>query len=588
MSQNLHILRNIRLQLKTGYMRKPPGTYLFLQRYPPLGRDTSMPVRELQRKNVPFANLYDKLVETNPLYNDDKVYPAFGALETKALKIAMQQYKYMQEGLSESDALRKANDDADQLENKAFLDMKNLRSVLGKESNVRNTILANNEVASFISEWKGKFEKQPNLRYEDLPLHEQGEIDYFIHTKILRWNEVERERRMKDPVFVSSFEKLRYNVLHGHPWESRPRDLDHKNYTAKLKRYWSIPNKSAPDSLTALNPFYYEDYKNYFDKLREMPLLARWEPTARMQFSHWIIETLALKRVLKKSSPRFVQHYLDQMRAQFFPMVRYPARALEFTLPGPEEFRRALYNADVGYKRQDGKLYVRRFYRIPQLLFPKETLTTSLTADHEKLRAVLDAGTLESEILRAGVSEKSLPALEAELREYLSNRQPNTLELHGEGTMSMSELDALLRDDDKVVLSTAADSGKAASVAETAATSEATAASVKVKKTLRDDDPAKWQRLIEQYMPNPKTELEKERHEELANVLAWSWDDCVSEADLKSTHRDLIDSQLLAKAKLATIYDKKEGARRSREWANRKMMLDELPTAELQVVDNRE
>jgi len=583
-------MRNIRLQLKTGYMRKAPGTYLFMQRYPPLSRDTSAPVRDVMAKEVPFANLYDKLMNNNPIYNDDKVYPAYGAHETKALKIAMEQHKFMTEGLGEEEALRKANELVDALENNAFIQMTDLQQALSVDTNVRPTMLSNPEVTEFIAKWKAKLDAgKYSKRYEDLPLEDQGLIDCFIHTKILRWNEVERERRMKDPVFVNYFEKLRYNLLHNHAWENRPRGADHRSYTNKLKRFWSIPHHNAPDSLSTLNPFYYEDYKHYFDLLRETPLLARWEPSARMQFSHWIIECLALKRVLKKSEPRFVQHYLDQMRAQFFPMVRYPTRAAEFVLPSYDEFRRVLYNADIGFKREEGKLYVRRFYRIPQLFFPKETLTTSLTADHEKLKEVLDAGTLESEILKAGVGGENLSALEQELREYMTNRQPNTLEFSNDGAMTMNELDALLRDDDDLDLGKSAPNAKenAAAAAKTAEESLAKGAVVEPLSE-REQDPVKWQKLIERYVPAPTTELAQIRHDELRKILVWSWDDCLTEQDLKSTHRDLVDSQLLAKARLSTIYDQKETARRTKEWKDRKMMLNELPTVELQVVDNRE
>jgi hypothetical protein len=45
--------------------------------------------------------------------------------------------------------------------------------------------------------------------YEDLELADQGELDFFIQTKILKWTEVQRERRMKDVIFYSEFHKLR-------------------------------------------------------------------------------------------------------------------------------------------------------------------------------------------------------------------------------------------------------------------------------------------------------------------------------------------------------------------------------------------
>lgn len=52
-------------------------------------------------------------------------------------------------------------------------------------------------------------------------------------------------------------------------------------------------------------------------------------------------------------------------------MVRFSR--LTYSLPSVEKFKQLLYDNDIGYKVVDGKLYVRRFYMIPQILFPKET-----------------------------------------------------------------------------------------------------------------------------------------------------------------------------------------------------------------------
>ena len=61
-----------------------------------------------------------------------------------------------------------------------------------------------------MSMFKEMLSKTP---YDELDLADQGEIDYFIQTKVLRWNEVERERRMRDPIFVRQFENLRASLL---------------------------------------------------------------------------------------------------------------------------------------------------------------------------------------------------------------------------------------------------------------------------------------------------------------------------------------------------------------------------------------
>jgi hypothetical protein len=87
-------------------------------------------------------------------------------------------------------------------------------------------------------------------------------------------------------------------------------------------------------------------------------------------------------------------------------MVRYPGRAASFTLPSLAEVRAILYKNDIGYKRDSsavavpekgeseasvaesagGKLLIKRFYKLPMLLFPEETFTTTMLADQEKLK----------------------------------------------------------------------------------------------------------------------------------------------------------------------------------------------------------
>lgn len=60
-------------------------------------------------------------------------------------------------------------------------------------------------------------------------------------------------------------------------------------------------------------------------------------------------------------------------------MVRFTQRT--YKLPSVETFKQMLYDNDIGYKVVDGKLFVRRFYAIPLLLFPEETLMRRSPAD---------------------------------------------------------------------------------------------------------------------------------------------------------------------------------------------------------------
>ena len=604
MSKPMHLVRNIRLQLKTGFMRKEPGTYVYLKRYPPLSRDTATPIRKIERTKIAYAPLYDKIVDENPLYRDEKVYPAFGAHEPRALKLAKKQWQYMESGHSEVEALKMAEIFIDEQENKSFMEMRKNIDALAQGTAVRLPFMSNPEVAVFIAKWK---EVLSQTNYEDLDAHAQGDIDYFIQMKILRWNEVERERRMKDPIFVRYFEQFRYSLLHDHNWEERNRDNDRRIVAESMKRYWSISSLSDDNPLTASQPFYYEEYAEYFNKLRAQPLLGHWDNDDRIALSHWVIDTLAIKRVLRKNPKNLIPQYLDQLRAQFFPMIRYPARAKEFKLPDEKEFRRSLYNAGVGYKLEDNaagaKLFVQRFYTIPRIFFPKETLTTALTADHEKLRSVLESeGSLAEQVELAGVDKSAIPTLEIELREYMSNLQPDTLgalggrghSLLAGGSMDMSSLDALLSDDfDSVSAEVSArgsiinDAARAkfGSFDDSLASKHDDSASL-IPHSLKQVNPELYSQYMDKHLPQPATELEAERRLLLMAGIDVEEIDC--EADIVSLKESLMDIQLISRAQLSNEYERKESARREHSWRARGVVLEDLPIAELSITDSRD
>jgi hypothetical protein len=138
-------------------------------------------------------------------------------------------------------------------------------------------------------------------------------------------------------------------------------------------------------------------------------------------------------------------------------MVRYPDKAASFTLPSLDALKSILYKNDIGYKHDastvpdsvsvsvsvsgsgsgsvaatdsrtsasasaaaaaaaataqenaaaaaaitaaGGKLMIKRFYRLPMLLFPKETFTTVLLMDQTKLRYAVRPLTSTSTVQR--------------------------------------------------------------------------------------------------------------------------------------------------------------------------------------------
>ena len=377
----LNILRNLRLQLKTGYLREEPVEYNYMRRYPPLSRDTIPMESRMKDVSVPYVELYRKAVSKNPLYLDEKVFPAFGYQEPQALVLAKRQYQYMQDGMSEEDAYRKALEYVDEVEDAAFYKIKQVQEAVQTATGAKNPYISNEDISKTIKEWQ---EKLQNKSYDELTLTEQGELDYFVQSKILQWNEVERERRMKDPVFVLQFEKLLFTLF---PESDEVKAKSLKTFQDNFKENFLTLHNYNASKLTTMQPFYVEDYLHYLTKVQNQPDLNTWDVQEREQFSKWIIDTLAYRDGIENRNAARIQFYLDSIRDQFFPMLRFPGRASEnkknFNL---QEIKSILYSNEIGYKKDHDKLYVKRFYRLPALLFPRDVMCTKITLNEKYLK----------------------------------------------------------------------------------------------------------------------------------------------------------------------------------------------------------
>ena len=618
---NLNILRNLRLQLKTGFLQKEPAAYKFLQRYPPLARDTAPPVRKVVRRNIPYLKYYENAVAKNPLYADEKVYPAYWAHEPQALTLAKKQYELLQNDktLTEDAAYEQALAHVEHLENESF---SRIKAVIADLKGARQPYSANPELGPIIDSWRTKLAATP---YVDMPLADQGEIDWIVQTKLLKWHEVERERRMKDPVFVMQFEKLRSAVFPEIGQKSDAnRVAEHEEYKSRLLTLYGV----SQERLHTAKPFFFEDYAKHFARLKEQPLLVHWEDREREALSHWIVESLALREVLERRTSSTIQRYLDTLRAHFFPMVRYPERAASFALPSAQDLKALLYSNDVGYKSEGGKLYIRRAYRLPKLLFPKETLATALLSSQgDKVPGMLgekDGSSLLAEMKRVGLDDATLPELQRQLQEYTrgagtggaGGREGSMAGRGGagatggasrgaEGEMDMSPLDALLRDDDDdVTLRSKAASGQAqerqqavqGSASTDAASTPSEGARVATGEYLPDLSlntaaslgKPEWERLVSRYFPTPTTELEQRREELFRSVVLDQPESADDEQDLEYHKRVRTENMLVTRARLSVEYEQKEAARRTREWRSRGVLMETLPRAQLSLVDNRE
>ena len=149
------------------------------------------------------------------------------------------------------------------------------------------------------------------LRYHDLDLAIQGEIDHFIQTKILKWNEVERERRMRDPMFAINFEKIRCLVL-GFKQEE----------ILKQKKVGEIIGESQFEKWSAKEKFYYQDYAFYFYKIKGSTLNGVLNESEMRKFDTWCRETLAVNifgtNFVKKKNSRIILMVLNWTFSLFF------------------------------------------------------------------------------------------------------------------------------------------------------------------------------------------------------------------------------------------------------------------------------
>jgi hypothetical protein len=372
-----HIMRNLRLKIKSGFIKEEPSDYLFMKRYPSISRDNVHTFHKPKPTEVPYIELYEKALHRNPMYDDERVFPAYWNQEPQALTLAKKQYEHIQNGLDEESAYQKAIAYVNELEGESFLEMEKVSEAFSKMG-TRAPFMTVPSIATEIKKWR---EALKGKSFLDLDLADQGEIDYLIQTKILQWNEVDRERRMKDPVFEMKFSKFRESIFPLDAVLAKKEAAQEKAHQRVL--YYDVHDVDA-DMLTTKEPFFAEDYIEHFERVRAEPDLRRWSSDNRASLSRWIVDTLALPEIVDRWPSDQVQSYLNGLRVQFFPMIHFPDRAMEFAVPDVATLKQTLYSNDIGYKTVDGKLFVRRAYRIPMLLFPQETLASSQVDDEEE------------------------------------------------------------------------------------------------------------------------------------------------------------------------------------------------------------
>lgn len=368
-----NVLRNIRIQLKTGYMRNAPEEFFYMRRFPPIVLNE---LKEGHPITAPsFNKVYERVVNSHPRYADENVYGGYSQYETLGLTIAKRQYEILSEGtFNQAQASKIAQKYAAKLENKAYLEIIKLNASLKKRG--VGTIpkpLKGKELSEY-KHWKSVL---GNTFYSELSILEKAKLEKFIHTSILEWNQLERSRRMKDLPFYIQFNKLVRNLF---PMDANLAVAQEIQNGKEIRQNFISLTGIDYTSLSTLVPFHIEDYVYLHNKFIEQPNIAQWDSSDVKQLDFWIASAATYRSVFVDNSTEYIKYYLDTARSSFFPFIHNPTLAKtapKLTVNGLKE---TLQSQGIGFKKtNEDKLAVRRFYNIPMTLYPLHTLATNLT-----------------------------------------------------------------------------------------------------------------------------------------------------------------------------------------------------------------
>ena len=534
------------------------------------------------------------------LFFTSKVYPAYWQNEPQALTLAKKQYALMRDGMSEDLAYEKAVEYVNSLENTSYEEMMNFQQML-YEKGTNKPFLTDDSIAEELVYWKGRLKE---IRYKDLELGEQGEIDFFIQTKLLKWNEVDRERRMKDPIFVMQFSLLRqslFNVNLGIDGNLADSSDEEKESEERVPD--DVKEVVRSDWLGKLHTskfFYVEDYVYFLKKAKAKPSLTKWNSQEREKLNQWISETLAFKAVMDRKTPHEAKQYIDELRAQYFPLLHLSHLAKSFVIPTVEDLKRLLYNNQVGYKTENSFTFVKRFYRLPMLLFPLETFAARLhlQSNDERLQAILggeDDSGLISDLNNSGLGEASVPEIRRQLKELLKTSResaelPNYSVLESSdnelfsssksGAGGLSVLDDLLKDSFPDDVGSDVKKSSSALPYQSNFDWDDDEEAEEVTTVISEEE----RELVEAFKNTHSSPYAEERNALfISSDTVESLDELKTLEDVENFKSNRLETEIMIRARLMHEYEEKESARRVREWKRRGVLLDRFPRPVLKI-----
>lgn len=578
-----HIARDLRLKYRTGYINFLPPEYYFMRKYPPIRRDLRPSAGAQDNTKLPYMHLYKKVLQRNPIYIDERVYPAYWKNEPRAMTLAKYQYKYMQAGDDEDAAYSKALKDIDQLESASYEEMcAILKSFSDKNGTVTVPFTADKTIQDELAYWKDRLSIE---LYDNMDLADQGDVDYFIQTKILKWEEIERERRMRDPVYILRFHELREEIFPSTSNKNLQKELSRKYIPQISKKINQVYNINVTKCVSR-RPFFVEDYLNWVGKILKSPNVSKWGDKEQSNFNEWIMNCVAFKDVVE-GSPHTANKYFKTLKSEFFPMLNFADKTPDFKISSIDQVKEIMFNNKIGYVRDsenENKLFVLRYYRLPKLLFPLETFAASMiegssifrTSQNDKVD--IDHESLLKEVKNVGLDEARIPELLKLFKAYYTpgtkNKSSSEPTLYDE-----SVLDSLLRDKDSADDEDKNDDSVQASSKKVALSTDYTIAN---KNGVNFSTDPNWKVLAEKYHLLPSTTLEKERDSFFRRLVEpIKLESIINEDDFKVFADSRIESEIATRARASLMYEKKEGARRKREWQHRNLKFKIRPTLQL-------
>ena len=269
--------------------------------------------------------------------------------------------------------------------------------------------------------------------------------------------------------------------------------------------------------------------------------------------------------------------------------------------PSEDNFRSILYSHEIGYKKIDGKLYVRRFYRIPMLLFPKELQMIEDAHSQDFTKKLFNfCEQMNRDIyVKYGSKHPWLyhdPFFEPleqknfgeENARRMTRRQSLGLYHYFGGILGTIDATEKYEKNKEINKEKEEETNDDISYADIFADSD-----IDTEQNLNSVvnssydfnkyglnlfpidkyqvETSEWKQVLEKYIKSPKTSLERDRQMLLKNTQMYNASDAEDEADAYVIGRASLEDQLIVRARLAREYEKKEADRRHREWGRRKL-----------------